>query len=71
MRFFKLSRRLYGTLLHRYDGIYKVRKYWPEQGKAGFVVWRYMLERKVVQPTPPPPPKSPLGGELKGFAPRA
>ncbi len=40
------------TLLHRYDGIYKVRKYWPEQGKAGFIVWRYMLERKVVQAPP-------------------
>jgi hypothetical protein len=40
----------------RYDGIYKVRKYWPEQGKAGFIVWRYMLERKVVQPHPPLPP---------------
>ena len=35
--------------LIRYDGIYKVRKYWPEKGKAGFIVWRYFLERKVPQ----------------------
>lgn len=29
----------------RYDGIYKVVKYWPEKGKAGFNVWRYLLRR--------------------------
>ena len=29
----------------RYDGIYKVRRYWPEKGKAGFIVWRYFFQR--------------------------
>eukprot|EP00795_Rhopilema_esculentum_P000042 gene42-9646_t len=36
----------------RYDGIYKIVKYWPEKGKSGFVVWRYLLRRD--DPTPPP-----------------
>nr|CAD7200520.1 unnamed protein product [Timema douglasi] len=30
---------------NRYDGIYKVVKYYPEKGKAGFIVWRYVLRR--------------------------
>ena len=29
----------------RYDGIYKIVKYWPEKGKSGFIVWRYFLQR--------------------------
>ncbi len=29
----------------RYDGLYKVVKYWPEKGQAGFIVWRYLLRR--------------------------
>ncbi|KAL5021077.1 hypothetical protein ScPMuIL_000232 [Solemya velum] len=37
---------------NRYDGIYKIVKYWPEKGKSGFRVWRYMLRRD--DPTPPP-----------------
>jgi len=37
---------------NRYDGIYKVVKYWPEKGKSGFIVWRYMLRRD--DPTPAP-----------------
>lgn len=36
----------------RYDGIYKVVKYWPEKGKSGFIVWRFLLRRD--DPTPPP-----------------
>lgn len=36
----------------RYDGIFKIVKYWPEQGKSGFIVWRYFLRRD--DPTPPP-----------------
>lgn len=35
----------------RYDGIYKIVKYWPEKGKSGFLVWRYFLQRD--DPTPP------------------
>ncbi|KAL3878130.1 hypothetical protein ACJMK2_030501 [Sinanodonta woodiana] len=37
---------------NRYDGIYKIVKYWPEKGKSGFLVWRYMLKRD--DPTPAP-----------------
>ena len=29
----------------RYDGIYKVVKYWPHIGKSGFRVWRYEFQR--------------------------
>ncbi|XP_067677716.1 E3 ubiquitin-protein ligase UHRF1-like [Haliotis asinina] len=37
---------------NRYDGIYKIVKYWPEAGKSGFLVWRYLLRRD--DPTPSP-----------------
>ncbi|XP_077673779.1 E3 ubiquitin-protein ligase UHRF2 isoform X2 [Eretmochelys imbricata] len=37
---------------NRYDGIYKVVKYWPEIGKCGFLVWRYLLRRDDVEPAP-------------------
>lgn len=37
---------------NRYDGIYKVVKYWPEQGKSGFLVWRYLLKRDDDEPAP-------------------
>ena len=36
----------------RYDGIYKVVKYWPEKGQAGFLVWRYLLRRDDEAPAP-------------------
>ena len=36
----------------RYDGIYKVSKYWPHKGHSGFLVWRYFLRRD--DPSPPP-----------------
>ncbi|KAF7663568.1 hypothetical protein LDENG_00206770 [Lucifuga dentata] len=37
---------------NRYDGIFKVVKYWPEKGKSGFLVWRYMLKRDDDEPAP-------------------
>ncbi|XP_053559147.1 E3 ubiquitin-protein ligase UHRF1 [Bombina bombina] len=37
---------------NRYDGIYKVVKYWPEKGKSGFLVWRYLLRRDDDEPAP-------------------
>uniref|UniRef100_A0A8D2LRR9 E3 ubiquitin-protein ligase UHRF n=1 Tax=Varanus komodoensis TaxID=61221 RepID=A0A8D2LRR9_VARKO len=37
---------------NRYDGIYKVAKYWPETGKSGFLVWRYLLRRDDEEPAP-------------------
>lgn len=36
----------------RYDGIYKVVKYWPQIGESGFLVWRYLMRRDDT--TPPP-----------------
>ncbi|XP_063399253.1 E3 ubiquitin-protein ligase UHRF1-like [Mytilus trossulus] len=37
---------------NRYDGIYKIVKYWPEKGKSGFLVWRYLLRRDDPNPAP-------------------
>ncbi|XP_039623035.1 E3 ubiquitin-protein ligase UHRF1 isoform X1 [Polypterus senegalus] len=37
---------------NRYDGIYKVVKYWPEKGKSGFLVWRYLLKRNDEEAAP-------------------
>jgi len=37
---------------NRYDGIYKVVKYWPEKGKSGFRVWRYLIRRDDPAPAP-------------------
>lgn len=36
----------------RYDGIYKVVKYWPEKGKSGFIVWKYLFRRDDSEPAP-------------------
>lgn len=36
----------------RYDGIYKVVKYWPEKGHEGHVVWRFLLRRDDPSPAP-------------------
>jgi SAD/SRA domain len=30
---------------NRCNGLYKVVKYWPEKGRSGFLVWRYLLRR--------------------------
>lgn len=30
----------------------QVVKYWPEIGKSGFLVWRYLLRRDDVEPAP-------------------
>ena len=37
---------------NRYDGIYKVVRYWPSKGKSGFIVWRYELRRDDPCPAP-------------------
>ncbi|KAF2349052.1 SRA-YDG [Trinorchestia longiramus] len=36
----------------RYDGLYKVVRYWLETGKSGFKVWRYFLKRDDPSPAP-------------------
>lgn len=37
---------------NRYDGIYKVVKYYPEKGESGFIVWRFLLRRDDPSPAP-------------------
>ncbi|KOC67234.1 E3 ubiquitin-protein ligase UHRF1 [Habropoda laboriosa] len=37
---------------NRYDGIYKVVKYYPDTGKSGFRVWRYLFRRDDPAPAP-------------------
>lgn len=37
---------------NRYDGIYKVVRYYPQKGKSGFFVWRYVLRRDDPAPAP-------------------
>ncbi|XP_065217147.1 E3 ubiquitin-protein ligase UHRF1-like [Planococcus citri] len=37
---------------NRYDGIYKVVKYFPQKGASGFMIWKYLLRRD--DPTPAP-----------------
>ncbi|CAG4977879.1 unnamed protein product [Colias eurytheme] len=36
----------------RYDGIYKVVKYYPEKGLSGYRVWKYLLRRDDPNPAP-------------------
>ena len=28
---------------YRYDGLYRVEQYWPDQGRSGFRIWRFRL----------------------------
>jgi len=34
----------------RYDGIYKLVRYWPEKGASGFKVWRYFMRCDDTKP---------------------
>lgn len=54
VRSFKLRKRseYAPTEGNRYDGIYKVVKYFRETGKSGFSVWRYQLRRDDPSPAP-------------------
>ncbi|KAL0074535.1 PUA-like domain-containing protein [Phycomyces blakesleeanus] len=36
----------------RYDGLYKIVKYWPDTGKSGHNVWRYLFRRHDDEPAP-------------------
>ena len=36
----------------RYDGIYKLVRYWPEKGASEFKVWRYFMRRDDTEPAP-------------------
>ena len=48
----------------RYDGIYKLVDYWPEKGKAGFIVYRYLLRRDDDEPAPWTPEGKKIIAEL-------
>jgi len=37
---------------NRYDGIYKLKRYWQRKGKSGFKVWQYEFERDDPEPAP-------------------
>ncbi|CAK1554001.1 unnamed protein product [Leptosia nina] len=37
---------------YRYDGVYKVVKYYPEKGLSGYNVWKYLLRRDDPNPAP-------------------
>ncbi|XP_025997047.1 E3 ubiquitin-protein ligase UHRF1 isoform X2 [Solenopsis invicta] len=37
---------------NRYDGIYKVVKYYPDKSTHGFVMWKYVLRRDDPSPAP-------------------
>jgi E3 ubiquitin-protein ligase UHRF1 len=39
-------------IIFRYDGLYKVVKYYPETGISGFTVWRFVLRRDDPIPAP-------------------
>lgn len=43
---------LFSPNVFRYDGLYKVVKYFPQKGKSGFSVWRYCLRRDDPAPAP-------------------
>ncbi|KAJ2715596.1 hypothetical protein H4R19_001118 [Coemansia spiralis] len=36
----------------RYDGLYRIVKYWKERGVSGFYVWRYLFRRDDTEPAP-------------------
>ncbi|KAJ2629799.1 hypothetical protein H4R22_003101 [Coemansia sp. RSA 1290] len=36
----------------RYDGLYRIVKYWKEKGVSGFYVWRYLFRRDDPEPAP-------------------
>ncbi|KAJ2061716.1 hypothetical protein GGI17_002891 [Coemansia sp. S146] len=36
----------------RYDGIYRVVKYWRQKGESGHYVWRYLFRRDDTEPAP-------------------
>ncbi|KXN73339.1 hypothetical protein CONCODRAFT_77392 [Conidiobolus coronatus NRRL 28638] len=37
---------------NRYDGLYKLVRYWKEIGKEGYIVWRYHYRRDDDEPAP-------------------
>jgi putative restriction endonuclease len=37
---------------YRYDGLYRVERYWRTKGRAGFWIWRFKLSRDDPSPAP-------------------
>ena len=52
VRGFKLKSHYAPRTGYRYDGLYKVVKYWDEVGKSGYRVYRYKLVRDETYPAP-------------------
>lgn len=48
----KLKSRYAPGSRYRYDGLYRVEKYWSERGRSGFLVWRFQLRRADRRPQP-------------------
>lgn len=45
---------------YRYDGLYYVESYWPDQGVSGFRIWRFRLVKSPASnPVSNPPPADP------------
>ncbi|MFF4816912.1 YDG/SRA domain-containing protein [Kitasatospora sp. NPDC001309] len=41
-----------GSMIYRYDGLFRVVDYWHATGKSGFLVWRYRLEQLAADESP-------------------
>jgi len=52
---------------YRYDGLYRVERWWPDPGKSGYRVYRYLLVRSDAELLPPfvpgPAPRTRTTGE--------
>ena len=40
---------------YRYDGVYRVARYWQESGRDGFKIWRFRIEKALVADEATPP----------------
>jgi putative restriction endonuclease len=40
---------------YRYDGLYRVARYWQEPGRDGFKIWRFRIERDLISEYEPSP----------------
>ena len=47
--------------LYRYEGLYRVARYWQESGRDGFKIWRFRIERDLI-----PGDKEPTGDAAEG-----
>jgi putative restriction endonuclease len=62
----RVIRKVDGT--YRYDGLYRVERYWPAKGKLGYVVYRYRLVRTDVTLPDDLPPSDGKAPEKRTYA---